>query len=293
VAASDGPVPGRIDAVRLLGLGPADKTFETLPDLLDARQPSALQLATIQSLADLPDRRVGPVILGHWKNLSPAVRREAAEALFSRADRLNALLDAVTDRSFAVAEIDPTRLKQLLAHPDARLKARAESLLGSAPRSSRGEVISSYRPSLSLTGDRERGREVFRKVCATCHKAEGQGVDVGPNLATVTGRTPEDLLVHILDPNREVAPAYLSYNVATTDGRVLTGVIAEESANAVTLKRAEGATDVVPRSRIETIASSGVSLMPEGLEKGLVAQDFADLINYVRNIQAGGQTGGR
>ena len=58
----------------------------------------------------------------------------------------------------------------------------------------------------------------------------------------------------------------------------------------MTLKRAEGATDVVPRSQIEAIASTGQSLMPEGLEKGLEAQDFADLIAYLRSIQAGGQT---
>jgi putative heme-binding domain-containing protein len=118
-----------------------------------------------------------------------------------------------------------------------------------------------------------------------CHQAEGKGIDVGPNLATVATRTPEDLLVHILDPNREVSPSFVNYSVATTDGRILSGVLAEESANSVTLKRAEGATDVVPRSRIESIASSGLSLMPEGLEKGLTPQDLADLIAYVRAIQ--------
>jgi putative heme-binding domain-containing protein len=75
--------------------------------------------------------------------------------------------------------------------------------------------------------------------------------------------------------------------VATADGRVVTGLIAEESANSVTLKRAEGASDVVPRNRIEEIASTGLSLMPEGLEKGLEPQDFADLIAFLRQLQGG------
>ncbi len=127
---------------------------------------------------------------------------------------------------------------------------------------------------------------MFKKVCATCHRAEGVGVDVAPNFATITGRSPEDLLVHILDPNREVAPNFVNYSVETTDGRILTGLIAEESANAVTLKRAEGATDVIPRSRIESISSTGLSLMPEGLEKGLEPKDFADLIAYIRSLGA-------
>ena len=141
-----------------------------------------------------------------------------------------------------------------------------------------------------MTGSMEKGRDVFMKVCATCHRAEGQGVEVGPNLATVTGRTPEDLLIHILDPNREVAPIYVNYNVATTDGRVVSGIIADESANAVTLKRAEGVTEIVSRPQIEEITSTGLSLMPEGLEKGLEPQAMADLIAYLRGIQAGGRT---
>ena len=141
-----------------------------------------------------------------------------------------------------------------------------------------------------MVGDSSKGKDGLPEGLRDLPPAEGVGTDVGPNLATVTGRTPEDLLVHILDPNREVAANYLNYNVATTDGRVLTGLIAEESANAVTLKRAEGVTDVVPRTRIEAIASTGLSLMPEGLETGLEPKDFADLIAYVRGIQAGGQT---
>ena len=133
-----------------------------------------------------------------------------------------------------------------------------------------------------VTGDKIKGQAIFRQVCATCHKADGIGVEVGPNLATVASRNPEDLLIHILDPNREVAPQYVNYAVALNDGRVLSGMISDETAASVTLKRAEGAVDVLPRSRIEAIKSSGFSLMPEGLEANLKAQDLADLIAYIR-----------
>jgi putative membrane-bound dehydrogenase-like protein len=290
VARGDGPDAGRVDAIRLLSLGPVDQALATVLDRLDAREPTAVQLAAIQTLADLPDRRVGPLVVGQWKSLSPAVRGEAVEALFARPERLESLLDALESKTLTPSDLDPARRKQLLAHRNASVRTRAESLLGRPEQSDRGAVIAAFRPALAMTGEREKGKEVFRKVCATCHRAEDRGVDVGPNLATVTGRTPEDLLVHVLDPNREVAPNYINYNVATTDGRVLTGLIAEESANAVTLKRAEGASDVVPRGRIEAISSTGLSLMPEGLEKGLAPSDLADLIAYVRGIQAGGQT---
>jgi putative heme-binding domain-containing protein len=93
----------------------------------------------------------------------------------------------------------------------------------------------------------------------------------------------------VLDPNREVASNYVNYNVALDDGRVVSGIIASETASALTLKRAEGVTDVVPRSQIEAVTSTGLSLMPDGLEKGLTAQDFADLIAFVKSIPATGR----
>lgn len=285
--------PARVDAVRLLGLGEVDRALEALPPLLDAREPGSVQLAALQALAALPGPKVGPAVIGRWTALSPSIRREAAEALFARPERINALLDAIESKAIAANDLDPARRVALLAHPDAAVKARAEALLGRTTASDRAAVLSAFRPALELTGSPDKGRAVFRQACATCHRVEGVGVDVGPNLATVVGRTPEDLLNHILDPNREIAPPYVNYTVATTDGLVLTGVIAEETAAAVTLKRAEGASDIVPRPRIEAIRSTGLSLMPEGLEKGLEPQGMADLIAYVRAIQAGGQTGGR
>src|SRR5262249_13041440 len=123
---------------------------------------------------------------------------------------------------------------------------------------------------------------VFAKTCATCHRAEGSGNDVGPNLATVTNRSPEDLLVHILDPNREVAPNYVNYNVATESGRVHSGIIAEESASALVLKRAEGATTVTGGEQIEVTTSAGFPLRPEGLERGLPPQALPNLIAFAR-----------
>jgi len=288
-AEAEGPVAARVESIGLLGHAPPDQALAAVLGRLDAREPAEVQLAAIRALKDIPDRRVGGLILDHWKGLSPAVRREAIEALFARPEHLDTLLDALEARTIAASDIEPARRKQLLAQPIASIRARAETLLRGSARPDRNAVLAAYRPALSLAGDREKGKEVFAKACATCHRAEGQGFEIGPDLATVAGRTPEDLLVHILDPNRETAPNYLDYTVGTVDGLALTGLIAEESANAVTLKRAGGATDVVPRKRIESIATNGLSLMPEGLEKGLEPGDLADLISYIRGIQPGGQ----
>jgi putative heme-binding domain-containing protein len=220
--------------------------------------------------------------------MSPAVRREAAEVLFSRREAIEAVLDAFESRALSPSELDPARLKQLLASSDLSLRGRAQKILAVERPAARdrNEIIALYRPVIEREGDRNRGRAVFVKTCATCHQAEGQGVAVGPDLATVANRSGEDLLTHILDPNREVAANFVNYHVALRDGRVVSGIIVEESANAISLKRAEGALDVVVRNEIESIASTGISLMPEGLEKGLSPEDMANLIVFVRSIRA-------
>jgi putative heme-binding domain-containing protein len=287
VAVSDSPTRNRVEAIRLLAVGSTDRVLEILPTLLEARQPTEVQLVTLQTLAPQADRRVGVRVIEHWKALSPAVRREAIEVMFAKPERLEQLLDAIESGDLSLSDLDSGRRTQLLAIKDSRIHERALKVLGTLEKRDRGPVIAAFRPALELAGESERGRAVFKKTCATCHKAEGVGIDVGPNLATITGRTPEDLLIHILDPNREVAPPYVNYNVAMSDGRVLSGLIADESANALTLRRAEGVTDIVPRSRIDEITSTGQSLMPEGLEKGLEPRDFADLIVYLRSILPG------
>lgn len=219
--------------------------------------------------------------------MSPSVRREAVEALFSRRDGVEAVIEALESHVLQGSDMDPARLKQLLEQSDPSLRARVQKVVGSDVLASRdrNRIIAAYRPAVQLAGDREKGREIFVRVCATCHQAEGRGINVGPDLATVVSRSPDDLLGHILDPNREVAPNFVNYNVAMQDGRVVSGIIADESAGAITLKRAEGVTDAIARDRIETISSTGLSLMPEGLEKGLSPQDLANLIVFVKSIR--------
>ena len=294
-ARGEGPPAERSEAIGLLGLGPVGLALDVLPDRLDGREPVAVQLAALQAMAGLDDPRVGPAVVGRWRSLGPSVRREAAEVLFARSDRLGALLDALEHGAITSTDLDPDRRRQLLNHPRAAVRERASKLLGDASKADRGPVLASYRPALDLEGDPARGKQAYQAQCATCHRAEGQGSAIGPDLETVAGRTPEDLLIHILDPNREVASAYLNYSVATADGRLLSGLIAEESAGSITLRRAEGAFDVVPRGQIEGIASTGLSLMPEGLERVLDPAALADLIAYLRALPTAGTTpaGGR
>jgi putative heme-binding domain-containing protein len=107
------------------------------------------------------------------------------------------------------------------------------------------------------------------------------GSEVGPSLAAIKNRGAEAILLNLLDPNREVNPQYVNYVAELTDGRVLSGMIASETATAITLRRAENATDTLERGEIEELRSTRQSLMPEGLEKQLDQQAVADVIAYL------------
>ncbi len=284
-ATSEKPIGVRVEAIRLLRLAPEDKTSDVLANLLEPREPVPVQLVALELLRESQNPKVGEVVIEHWKGFSPPVKREAAELLFSRVDRLKLLLDSVESKALTVTELEADRRKFLLVHPNSEIREKAKKLIGSLEQTDRARVITEFRRSLELAGDAQRGKAVYLSTCATCHRAEGQGKGVGPDLVTVANRSAEDLLIHILDPNREIAPVYVNYNIATTDGQLATGMIAEESGSSVTLKRSEGVTEVIPRKRVESIASTGQSLMPEGLEKGRTTRDFADLIAYIRGLK--------
>jgi putative heme-binding domain-containing protein len=272
-------------AVALLGQAGFDMAGRVLGQLLVPVEPQPVQLAALRALTTFPDPRVATLLLGRWPALSPALRSEAIARLLSRPEWTSALLDAVEAGTVPAAVIPPNRRALLLADRDPAIRARARSLLGGATPGPRDAAYARYRPALDLPSDRGRGERVFERECVTCHKLGERGHAVGPNLASVQRRTPEEVLLHILDPNREVAPDYLEYAVALDDGRVLTGLVAAESAGSLTLRRAGGSEDTVLRANIEAITGTGRSLMPEGLEARVSPQEMADLIAFLLGVQ--------
>jgi putative membrane-bound dehydrogenase-like protein len=281
----DQPLAARIAAVRLLGRGPFAPLAAAAPELLTPQTPPELQLAVIAALSLHGQPAVAPLLLKEWAGYSPAVRREAAEALFARSDRLESLLAALEEKKVLANQLEPARLGQLRRHPDAALRRRAERVLRDAAAPDRRKVIASYRAALEQKGDRQRGKVVFAKTCASCHRLEGVGHEVGPDLlAALRNKSPEQLLTDILDPGREVDPRYLNYVVTTKKGQTYSGLIAAETAASITLRRGEAAEDTLLRGQIDEIQATPQSVMPEGLEAQLKPADVADLIAYLQAV---------
>lgn len=270
-------------AVRLLAFAPFDLAVEPLAGLLTPQTAPDVQLAAVRSLAAHAGVEVPKRLLAGWKGYGPSVRREVVEQMLARPDRVASLLDAVEKKQVQPSELDPVRVAQLRSSRNEAIRGRAEKLFSSAGSADRKAVIDQYRAAGDMRGEAAKGLTVFKSQCAACHKLGADGHDVGPNLlAVVPGKSFDDLLTSVLDPNREVDPRYVNYQLSTLDGRTLTGVIAGETPNAVTLKRNDGTEDVVRRADIESLRSTGLSLMPEGLEKQVSKQDLADLFAYLK-----------
>ena len=144
-------------------------------------------------------------------------------------------------------------------------------------------MIAQYKGRALAGGDALRGREVFARNCASCHKVEGLGKDVGPDISDTRTKTEEMLLGDILDPNRAIDGAYVAQAVTTASGRLRVGVIKGASGGSITLLLADGTVENLARGDIEEIVSTGKSLMPEGLEKTISPEQMADLIRYLKD----------
>lgn len=280
------PVAERLAAIRLVGLGPFETAEKALPDLLAPQQPLALQLEAVKAMSPRQHARVGPLLVAAWQGAGPQLRREILEALLARKERVQTLLDGIEAKTIVPGQLEPGRVAQLRKYPDAAVQKRALKLLAGLGTPDRLKVVKQYESVLDTKGEVERGRAVFRKHCATCHRLENHGVEVGADLqAALPNKTPEQLLTDILDPSREVDPRFLEYLATTKGGRFLTGVIAAETATSITLRRAEKAEDTLLRSQLESIQATGKSLMPEGLEKNVPPAEMADLIAYLLEVR--------
>lgn len=274
----------RLAAIRVLGGGGSSKEEDLLllAGLLSPRQSQDVQMAAVAALGKRRPTNLVTLLVSGWSSHGPSLRGQILDVLMSRDEGTSGLVEAIEKGVVPAGQIDARRRQQLLSHKNEAIRAAANRLLAAASEPARARVVESYRAALELPGDVARGKAVFAKRCANCHRLDGVGHLVGPDIASIGNKSPEALLVAMLDPNRAIEDKYLDYSVVTEDGRTLTGILGSESGTSITLLGQEGKTTVVLRNDIELLKSTGRSLMPEGLEKDASVQDVADVIAYLR-----------
>jgi putative membrane-bound dehydrogenase-like protein len=275
--------PQRLTAVRLLAHASWSTAESVLAKVVADDAAQDIRLAAVRALAAHPHPEVAGILIRNWPALTPTLRREVIEAMVRQPDRALFLLGEIEAKRVRPGELDAQRTRQLIDYRTPQVRKKARELLQASLPADRQKVLEQYQAALKLDGDVKRGQEVFRKNCATCHRLHGVGVQVGPDIADVERtKTYEQLLRDILQPNAAIDANYINYQVILKNGRVLTGLIAAETAASLTLKRAENQIETVLRQDIEEVLSTGLSLMPEGLEKNLNVHEMADLLAFLK-----------
>jgi putative membrane-bound dehydrogenase-like protein len=144
--------------------------------------------------------------------------------------------------------------------------------------------------ALKGPGNSDHGRTLFSDLkglaCIKCHAVGKQGGAVGPELSSIASKYPRDeLIAAVLNPSAKISSGYEPTALALADGRVLTGIVRNETADALEIQDADAKTTRVAKAQIEDRKRSEVSLMPNGLAEGLSPQDFADLIAYLETLK--------
>jgi len=267
----------------LLQLGADAESLAAVVGLMTPKASPEFVAGLLDAIGKTTAADVAPAIIGGWARYTPAAQSQAIAVLLRRPEWTVALLEALeTDRvpAGALSVEMETRLSQ---HRDAKLRERAKAFLAGAGRLTnpdRQVILDELLPLADRRGDVVAGKVVYEKNCGKCHRHGGQGGAVGPDLTGVAARKRRDILTEVLDPNRSVEGNFQQYTVATSDGRVLTGLLAAETKTTIELLDAEAKRQVISREDIEELSGSKRSLMPEGFEK-LPAEELVNLLEFL------------
>jgi putative heme-binding domain-containing protein len=248
-------------------------------------EPAEFRGQILAALGRLDDPKVADTVLGAYRDLEPDVQPKVIELLTQRAIWAKALLAAIGQKKVPAEALGVNQVRKLLASRDPELVKAVQSQWGTIRderNPKRDAVVAEMRTLIRKNpGDPHKGREVFKKVCGQCHKIYGEGEEVGPDI-TANGRSSfEQLLSNVFDPSLVIGASYQARTIVTNEGRVVTGLVAEESDQRVVLKVQGGKREAISRSDIEEMKTSDLSLMPEDVEKTLNAQEIADLFAFI------------
>lgn len=251
----------------------------------DSSSSVAFRGKVLDELDTSNDPELASIVLSAYPNLAPQLKPRAIELLTERSAWSKALLAAIEAKRVPASALNVNQLRRLQKSKDAEIANHVKALFGiiRERRNPLRERIAVQMKKLiqATPGSPVAGRAVFNKLCAQCHKINGQGQEVGPDI-TANGRNDFDqLLSNVFDPNLVIGPGYQATTVATTDGRVFTGLLAEDGKERVVLKLPGGKSETIPRSQIDEMKTTALSLMPDEIEKQLTPREIADLFAFL------------
>ena len=246
-----------------------------------------IRSAVVAALGRFDDPAIASTILTTYPQKDEDWRSNLRELLLSRVEWGKAYLAAIDRGDLKASDITLDQLGQYSILRDPGLAALVRKHWGVTRGATREERLAEVRrlnnDLRAGSGDPARGRLLFRDRCAACHRLHGEGGTIGPDLTYANRQDRDYLLVSLVDPAGVVRKEYQVYNIATKGGRVLTGLISEQTPDEITLCNSKGERTRVPRSELEELKEADTSLMPESLYKEFKPAQLRDLFAFLQS----------
>jgi putative membrane-bound dehydrogenase-like protein len=293
----------RLSYIAILGQISKPQVVSSLLSLLGSNSP-AIKRAVMQSLMNYDDPQIGQAICSRYQSTLPAehgLRDTAHQVLASRAVWTKQFLEEIAANRIKLQTIPLDIVQQMRLHDDPQIQKTLDELWGRTRNTPEEKIAqierlqallasSGRRPADSLSSqgadaprspDGLRGGELFKKHCGVCHTLFDDGGQTGPNLTGYERSNLEFLLLAIVDPSAAIREEFTNYQVVTIDGRVLTGLIDEQTATTVTLRGANNQQTLLNRDDIDVLQATPASIMPDGLVEKLTDSELRDLFAYL------------
>jgi putative heme-binding domain-containing protein len=262
------------------------RSEDLVPLLQSLLDDGKLRRTALRGLADYADPGIPEAILRRYGSLTDDEKADAVQTLASRASSALRLLEAVESGKVARRDLSAFTVRQMLGLKSPALTAKLNKVWGTLRPASQEKAPQMARYKKLLTpgnlqsADPSRGRLVFARTCGSCHRLFDDGGAIGPDL-TGSQRTNLDyVLENVLDPSAIVYGEYQVTVVETRDGRLVNGIVKQETAKALTLQT-QNEQVVLPKDEIASRTRSPLSLMPEGLFANLKDDEVRDLVAYL------------
>ncbi len=277
------PIHDRMEAVRSLALARPDTALQPLIKLAISDSANELRVEAIRALASFDAPAVPMELLANYEGRPKNLKGEIVNVLAGRKEWAKQLLEAVGQKKVERTDLNNNTIMRIQALKDKNLDAMIDKVWGRI-RKTPAElevVINKTRAQLfEAPASFARGKIAFDTHCAKCHKFEGRGFEVGPNIEGAS-RDIEYLLVNVLDPNRVIGAPYFIRTVTKLNGQNEIGLLAAEDDQSITLKTENAVLKVIQKKEIDEVRIQEKSLMPEGFGSNIKIQEFRDLIRYV------------
>lgn len=245
------------------------------------------QRQVIELLGDIAEPAVAIELINAYSNAVPEVQEFIFNQLLKRAEWAISLLDMIATKKIELASLSPIAVNRLRTHGDKTVAKRAGEVIDiiRGPQTKeKDELIAKYAPVAEEIGNPGFGKTLFTQNCGVCHKFNGEGKDLGPDLTGMGVHGSRELLVHILDPNRIVEPNFTTVSLETKDGESHEGIVGREDKHTILLRNAAGEIEI-KKVDIKTRKATGRSLMPEGFES-IGPAAVRDIIDYICSVDS-------